>query len=763
MLVQQVNDDEGNRERLLKRNREISFEICNLAQKEKEPLTLIPWIDSMEITAVQCTYAATTFPTLPTIDTNSYIGGKGIVLSSHVKSTWARHIKNDICTVCDELRELSIRTHDFFMPSKTPGNNSNFTSVTTNNTVLMLTNNKKRKKNVHSTRYTATAANQQLMIRTSEEDEEEEEEDNSMMISSSRTQSSFMSLNGALFIEYMKKKDEETNRRFAQEREENNKRFDQQQEEIRRMREENREERLENRKVMEGLINLIVNAPQQSQHQQLVGGSVNSISKAPSMINFYELTGMPDRIQGVVEQQLVAYHHALKDSGFNDGLLYIEERTSNIHVLHDGYYSLLQVLQAKVKPGQLILDPSIYNIMVFLKKTSLVHIDAFDIAYIWYDHSDTKGTAKEFNEKVILNNALHQYLFHTVGRVYGSTIFNFEEYNKIVRNDSSRPQYTRFTQTDARADLFPYPPESLTCLGTLKKTKTVNSTRGKKKKCNGPLCETLCFFTLSPTKYTETAHFQKKCFYNTPFEDNGAHETFIKEHFEKHVETMQAFVNRHQIIEILQKEFPLLGFKRTYSEHLFYFDGSPYVPQSSAGGQSKSTTMARLNDLSKNMREYNVFIESVRKGTMQSETYRNKAQESRRMLARHSAVSSARGIIWQQPMSQYQQQQQMPQFNYNAMPMYNPPPPPRQPMLQITGGPPLEDEADEIIYSQPRKTTGTYYTIDVYGNRTIVEEEEEVNEEGNDGNIYVDDFARQANDLGELNTEEGHITPVYYG
>jgi hypothetical protein len=171
--------------------------------------------------------------------------------------------------------------------------------------------------------------------------------------------------------------------------------------------------------------------------------------------------------------------------------------------------------------------------------------------------------------------------------------------------------------------------------------------------------------------------------------------------------------------------------------------------------------MARLNDLSKNMREYNVFIESVRKGTMQSETYRNKVQESRRMLARHSAVSSAQGIIWQQPKSQYQQQQQqqMPPFNYNAMPMYNPPP--RQPMLQITGGPPLEDEADEIIYPQPRKTT--FYTIDVYGNRTFVEEEEEDNEEGNDGNIYVDDFARQVNDLGELNTEEGHITPVYYG
>lgn len=836
LQVYQVNNDNGNNNnnqlRSDKRKRDLALDIVSVAGKDG--LRVIAVTDLMDISSEDCPYASKLVK-LPIA--NTVQDGEVYLLGGDIYDEWVSHLEDSItgdimCGICEDLAGLTIYRRDIHVASKT---------VVTNHHQMFINNgsssssSNKKSKTMHNT--LIHQQSQQMIVCTSLMQKEDHQSSLSSSSSSSMCggggNDTLTTRGGGggggvntetinMFFQHMEKQRAENDKRCAEHREiarenqmENNTRFDRfltlaenmqlsldkanadHKAEIERKDEEIR--RLQQLHKIEGPPSLIPSVTVVNPGPLIPGPTM--ISQVSGRFHISNLVSN-ERAQGIMEQQLIAIHRANKNSRFNGGSLYREDGNARIHVLHDGYYSLKTVLSLMYSRQDI---SNIYEIDIYLRRTSSVHDDGRDFVFVWY----TEQKSRNWNEKVIKLNQLHQKMFHTISIVH--PVFNFEDYMLLLERRSPSERFVKFTQQDARADIFPYPPETLTCLGTLKRTKIVYEPRrtGRLKSCHH--CDSLCAFDLRKDKYVEHVHFQKNCFFEAPNIPTFDYEECIKD-FDAQLLSVQRFVEQHQIIQKLKKEFgSLMAYSDNYIDYFFYSDGTNYSVgggSTKGGNSSRSTTKSRYSDLEGRLTEYNAYIGQLRVGVLNE--YMKKLDESINVASN----LQFKQIIWfppphlpfnstfHEPPSSFNQQNvgrannvdenaeddsrledEIDELGFNDVP--NPPPsqPPQPLLLQVQPQQPpqarvqrftffeqdqygnlIEDrsrENDPIntynVLSQPQQPPqqppvhvqrGTFFEQDQYGK--LVEDHSRENDPINTYNIS-DELQRQADQLGDLN------------
>lgn len=209
------------------------------------------------------------------------------------------------------------------------------------------------------------------------------------------------------------------------------------------------------------------------------------------------------------------------------------------------------------------------KLKIYLKKThDRVVKDGKFVRVERYDESH------RFNEKnIVLNLITQRILFKgAINRGCSSDV------KRYLQSVACFPE-NDITYTTPMCTVYPYPSVLLTCYGAIKTYsifgKNCKHRTGHLKSCHG--CEAFTILRLRTDDIVEHKHFGKIC-PKSIFNDNTQKDLHLKmiSNFDKKILEYDAFVERHTILENLQRDYPFLSFPTTYHNALFYFDGSDY-------------------------------------------------------------------------------------------------------------------------------------------------------------------------------------------
>lgn len=277
-----------------------------------------------------------------------------------------------------------------------------------------------------------------------------------------------------------------------------------------------------------------------------------------------------------------------------------------LFVPKDGYYSLLRVIYTMInRPffifGQGGFDYSgIFNFPVFLKETNreCLHYDGWD---------------KTLNLKHIALNMITQKMLSTMQTLLfvmhnDSTTLNLPSYIQHEMSQKEGEQSAAAAVNDI--ECFPTPPKALTINWSLKKDRSVKKKIGGVKVCQSCLGYQHFFFNENDVTLAVQFHFsEKQCmrrlhdvkYCDDDKENRNNHNYAVRmiKQFDNRIGSYDNFVRHFRIIETLQCVFPpVFKFEDTFSQHLFYSDGTPFVLGDTKGANGNQNQNHHLHQSS---------------------------------------------------------------------------------------------------------------------------------------------------------------------